>query len=180
MYQLRRILVLFFTALLACTALAGDRDGRNRHDRSAFAELVRDATRRFVNVDNAVAEGYAPLFGCVSGRDGGAMGIHYLNGGLVGDGALDPATPEVLIYEPMPGGRLRLVGVEYLTFSEAWHAGNEAPPVLEGQVFHFTGSPNRYAVPAHYELHVWAWKANPNGTFADWNPRVSCDGYDAS
>jgi len=22
---------------------------------------------------------------------------------------------------------------------------------------------------------VWAWKDNPNGTFANWNPNVSCD-----
>ena len=26
-------------------------------------------------------------------------------------------------------------------------------------------------------LHVWAWKDNPNGTFANWNPDVSCDAY---
>jgi hypothetical protein len=24
---------------------------------------------------------------------------------------------------------------------------------------------------------VWAWRENPNGTFVDWNPRVSCDGF---
>ena len=27
-----------------------------------------------------------------------------------------------------------------------------------------------------YELHVWAWRDNPNGAFVDWNPRVSCEG----
>ena len=32
------------------------------------------------------------------------------------------------------------------------------------------------ALPALYELHVWAWRENPNGTYVDWNPRVSCDG----
>jgi hypothetical protein len=26
-------------------------------------------------------------------------------------------------------------------------------------------------------LHVWAWKDNPNGTFTNWNPSVSCDGF---
>jgi hypothetical protein len=25
-------------------------------------------------------------------------------------------------------------------------------------------------------LHVWGWRDNPLGTFADWNARVSCDG----
>jgi hypothetical protein len=24
---------------------------------------------------------------------------------------------------------------------------------------------------------VWAWRDNPQGTFANWNPNVSCDGY---
>jgi hypothetical protein len=43
-----------------------------------------------------------------------------------------------------------------------------------GQHFHYVGSPNRYGLPAFYELHVWAWRDNPNGTFADWNPKVSC------
>ena len=36
-------------------------------------------------------------------------------------------------------------------------------------------SPNRFGLPAHYELHVWAWRENPNGTFVDWNPLVSCE-----
>lgn len=169
--------------LVACTAYAGDWDDRHWGGRNAsaeFAKLVRRETARFLDVNVAVAEGYGVLLGCVSGRESGAMGIHYLNESLVGDGALDPARPEVLIYEPRSRGRMRLVGVEYLTFADAWHAGNEGPPVLEGQVFHYTGAPNRYAAPAHYELHVWAWRSNPNGTFADWNPRVSCDEYDPS
>jgi hypothetical protein len=49
-----------------------------------------------------------------------------------------------------------------------------------GQVFHYTASPNRYGIPAFYALHVWAWKENPNGTFADWNPKVSCRDYVAT
>jgi hypothetical protein len=28
-----------------------------------------------------------------------------------------------------------------------------------------------------YTLHVWAWKDNPNGTFTNWNPNVSCDAF---
>ncbi len=31
------------------------------------------------------------------------------------------------------------------------------------------------ALPAFYELHVWAWEHNPKGSFADWNTAVSCD-----
>jgi hypothetical protein len=116
------------------------------------------------------------FLGCVSGRAGGAMGVHYPNGELVGDPALDPMQPEVLIYE-VKNGKYTLVGVEFLVLYEDWHADNEFPPVLMGQVFNYSGSPNRYGLPAYYELHVWAWKDNPNGTFADWNPNVSCEGF---
>jgi hypothetical protein len=36
------------------------------------------------------------------------------------------------------------------------------------------GAPNRYGIDAFYELHVWAWRDNPNGSFVDWNPNVHC------
>src|SRR3546814_7280148 len=89
------------------------------------------------------------------------MGLHYANGILVADGTLDANRPEVLVYEPRRGGRMQLVAVEYLVIAEAWDANNAAPPVLQGQLFHYEGSPNRYGLPAFYGLHVWAWKDNP-------------------
>jgi hypothetical protein len=49
--------------------------------------------------------------------------------------------------------------------------------VLNGQLFHFFEAPNRFGLPPFYTLHVWAWKDNPNGTFTNWNPNVSCDGF---
>jgi hypothetical protein len=139
-----------------------------------FPELVRQATAQFKNVEKAT--GYALLHGCVSGPQEGAMGIHFANGGLVGDGKLDVMTPEALLYEPKDG-KLQLVGVEYIVFAEAWHANHDAPPVLMGQLFNYSGAPNRFGIPAFYELHVWAWKNNPAGMFADWNPRVSCEEF---
>jgi len=33
---------------------------------------------------------------------------------------------------------------------------------------HFAG------MPVHYDLHVWLWKHNPAGMFAEWNPGLSC------
>ena len=74
------------------------------------------------------------------------MGIHYPNGDLVGDGELDASPPEILIYEQR-GGRLRLLGVEYIVIAEEWDAKNPGPPVLMGQHFHYVGSPNRYGLP---------------------------------
>jgi hypothetical protein len=104
------------------------------------------------------------------------MGVHFANGVLIGDAAVDAQHPELLIYEQR-GGRMRLVGVEFLVIAEAWDAANAAPPVLMGQHFHYVGSPNRYRLPPFYELHVWAWRENPNGAFVDWNPAVSCAEY---
>lgn len=141
---------------------------------SALVQIVREATRPFVDVTVAEASGYGPAFGCVSGPQEGAMGVHYVNGPLVGDGELDASKPEALMYE-ISRGRARLLGVEYIVDAATWLATHGAPPALEGQAFQFVSSPNRYGLPAFFELHVWAWRDNPGGTFADWNTRVSCD-----
>jgi hypothetical protein len=146
---------------------------------SNFADTVRQATAGFQDVKAAEAAGYQLFHGCVNGPDGGAMGIHYVNAKLVGDGQLDPQHPEALLYEDQ-NGTLRLVGVEYVVIGEAWNAKNQTPPVLMGQLFNYDGSPNRFAIPNYYYLHVWAWKNNPNGMFANWNPLVSCDDFNGT
>ena len=148
-----------------------------KNQAGAFVKLVREATERFQDVSVAEAEGYALTFGCVSGSHEGAMGVHFVNFPMVGDPALDPARPELLVYEPMPNGRLRLVAADYLVIADAWHETNMAPPELMGQLFHLFEYPNRFGLPAFYTLHVWAWEENPQGTFANWNPRVSCNAY---
>ena len=142
-----------------------------------FIRVVKDSTARFQDVSVAEAEGYALHFGCVSGPDAGAMGMHYVNMALVADGVLDATRPEIVIYEPMPDGRLRLIGADYLVLADAWHANNPAPPELGGQLLHLFESPNRFGLPAFYTLHVWAWKENPNGAFVNWHPKVSCQAF---
>jgi hypothetical protein len=144
---------------------------------SAFVRIVRESTDRFHDVAVAEAEGYGLLFGCVSGPDAGAMGMHFVNLPLVADGVLDASRPEIVIYEPMPNGRLRLIGADYLVLADAWHEKNPAPPQLMGQLFHLFEAPNRFGLPAFYTLHVWAWKANPTGTFVNWHSKVSCEAF---
>ena len=168
--------------IAAATFLAaadGPNQAHTAHESAAPAKLVqmvRDATRQFVDVNAATIANYQPAFGCVSGPDHGAMGIHYVNGDLVGDGKIDASHPEALIYEPQ-GDALKLVGVEFIVDAATWNAAhNNTPPTLEGQAFQLVASPNRYGLPAFYELHVWAWRDNPNGAFVDWNTRVSCEG----
>jgi hypothetical protein len=142
-----------------------------------FVRTIRNATRRFHDVKQAESEGYELHFGCVSGPDYGAMGLHYVNFELVGDGILDPARPEIVIYEPLPNGRLKLTGADFLVLADAWHASNAAPPELGGQLLHLFEAPNRFGLPNFYTLHVWAWKENPTGMFSNWHARVSCDQF---
>jgi hypothetical protein len=149
----------------------------HRNPPGAFIEVVREATRRFHDVAAAEAAGYQLHFGCVSGDEEGAMGLHYVNMDLVADPTLDPRRPEIVIYEPTSSGRLRLIGADYLVLAEAWNAANSAPPELMGQLFHLFESPNRFGLPAFYTLHVWAWKDNPSGAFVNWHPKVSCEGF---
>jgi hypothetical protein len=37
-------------------------------------------------------------------------------------------------------------------------------------------SGNRYGIEpdGFYQRHYWLYRSNPLGSFADWNPRVSC------
>jgi hypothetical protein len=148
------------------------------HQHKSAAALVlqiRHATKQFIDVNNAAAAGYGPFLGCVTGPDHGAMGIHYVNGALLGETQLDVSKPQALIYEPVEG-KLRLVGVEFIVDATTWLAGNgNIPPVLDGQVFQFVGAPNRFNIPSFFELHVWAWRDNPKGAFVDWNNHVTCE-----
>ena len=146
-----------------------------RRQQRSFA-TVRAETEAYKDLAAAEAAGYGLFHGCVSSAQGGAMGVHYANGDLVGDGEVDATHPEALLYEPKQG-EMRLVGVEYLVFADDWNAKHQAPPVLNGQLFNYVSSPNRYGLPSFYELHVWAWKFNRTGIFADFNPSVSCEEF---
>ena len=173
------LLGCFVTAAPLLATATDSAQGHADHkpaDSAKLVQIVRNATRQFLDVNNAGPAGYGPFLGCVSGPDHGAMGVHYVNGGLVGDGEIDASRPEALIYETL-NDRVRLVGVEYIVDAATWLANhNNTPPVLEGQSFLLVGSPNRYALPAFFELHVWAWQDNPKGAFVDWNNQVSCEG----
>jgi hypothetical protein len=135
---------------------------------------LRQATAQFHNFGKTVeAAGYdAPITPCWEHRTLGAMGYHYGKPALIRDGAVSLLEPELLMYEPGPGGQMRLVGMEYIVFIEDWeeiHGENAAPPLLLGQEFH------PHSVLPIYKLHIWLWRDNPRGIFADWNPKVSCE-----
>jgi len=173
-----RILQIALAGSLAAAVPMFAADDHSAHDSAVPAKLVADvrtATQKFVDVNAATAAGYGPFLGCVSGPDQGAMGVHYVNPMYVGDGEINVNQPEALIYEPTVDG-MKLVGVEFIVDAATWNLNHNAPPVLDGQVFNLVNSPNRFGLAAFYELHVWAWRDNPNGAFVDWNTRVTCEG----
>lgn len=155
---------------------AGHEDHASFYRGSPLVEKVRAATRRYRDVSVAIAEEWVPATPCVSGPNEGAMGVHYVLLPRLGDGMLNAEEPEALIYEPLPNGGLRLVGVEFIVFAKDWHDRNgAAAPNLDGHLMHYVGAPNRYGLDPFYEIHVWAWERNPRGHFADWNTDVTCN-----
>jgi hypothetical protein len=151
----------------------------------ALLQIVRNSTVRFKSVSAAEAEGYHPAFGCVTGPDAGAMGLHYVNMPLVRNppimpnGEPDATQPQIVIYEPWADGSLHLIGADYLILADSWDKAHplEGAPQMMGQLFHYFESPNRFGLPAFYTLHVWARKENPNGAFVNWHPNVSCAAF---
>jgi len=163
---------------------------------------VRTLTEKYQDVKVALAEGYIrdPSNMCetaeMMGRPAadGAMGVHYFRPDLLGitaqpnprvDGNgthTDFLTPAVLIYEPQADGSLELVAVENLVFRKAWEAaGHKSPPRFMGVPYDAmsddpsTAVDEAHGFAPHYDRHVWVYRDNPFGVFAQFNPNVSCD-----
>lgn len=133
---------------------------------------VRAATAQFHDVAVAQAAGYVPVSPCEAGPEG-TMGYHYLNPQAAGQ-PIDLRRPAVLLYVPGEDG-LELAGVEYFKAdADQSLATDEDRPRLLGQDFQGPMLGHGPGMPIHYDLHVWVWKHNPSGTFAQWNPALSC------
>lgn len=173
----------------------------DRAPADATLAAVRAATERFRDVRVALAEGYVrdPMNLCdtaeMMGKPAalGAMGIHFARPDLLGiagppnprvDGTgthTDWLRPSILIYEPQQDGSLELVAVENLVFKRAWHAaGHRERPSFQGVPFDemaddpATAVDEAHMFEPHYDRHVWLYRENPNGLFAQFNPNVSC------
>jgi hypothetical protein len=149
---------------------------------SPLVEKVRDATNPFKDINVAISEGWVQGTPCVSGPNSGAMGVHFVKPDRIAAGVLSADQPEALIYEPVGVGRFRLVGVEFIVLDSIWQTQHPrgGPPALDGNLLNLVTAPNRFGLPAFWEIHVWAWEENPNGSFADWNTHVSCNQQPAS
>jgi len=134
------------------------RASSTRAGSAPLVDKVRVATAKYLDINAALHEGWTQATPCVSGPSSGAMGVHFIMPSRVGDGTLNANEPESLIYEPMPSGAMRLVGVEFIVIAADWaklHPEGGAPSV-DGHLTNYVGEPNRYGLPAFHELHVWA------------------------
>ena len=162
---------------------------------------VRAATERYRDVNTAIADGYIrdPMNVCAAAEimgkpaELGVMGIHYFRPDLLGiTGPPNPRVsgtgthtdftkPSILIYEPQADESLQLVAVENLVFIKAWEAaGNVAPPSFQGVPYDkmvddpATALDEAHMFEPHYDRHVWLYRDNPNGVFAQFNPNATC------
>lgn len=148
-------------------------------------ERVRAALEKYRDPVVAIHDGYLSTMACINfpndplpGHEQyrkGAMGVHFLNGQLIGP-VLDPMKPQILLYEPDASGKLRLTGAEWFM---PLAIAKERPKMFNQE---FLGpmeghEPVMPAEMAHYDLHVWLFKDNPDGMFSATNPAVKCAGY---
>lgn len=150
----------------AATA-AGLTDGNGSGGVESDIERIREATSAFRSLDAAVAAGYAAnVQQCIDNPPQGAMGFHHVNRALLDD-VLEVDRPEMLVYERTADGEYVLNGVEYIVPYTSRSRDAEPPTILGQQLKRADGLQLWY-------LHVWTWKENPSGVFADWNPAVEC------
>jgi len=177
-------------AALAAARQQPDADGCDEHCRQQLAE-VRAATAEYQQEERAVSDGFAPTRHCRETPGVGGMGYHYLNLARASNLAVEHLRPELLLYEPLKGGRVRLAGVEYFVpllvrgpRGPQLYFGSEPPPPpdmivnpapeLFGRKFDGPMAGHGPGEPWHYDLHVWLWRHNPAGMFAPDNPRITC------
>jgi hypothetical protein len=188
-----RVLAAAALALAQLHLSACAREGSGRTSEPTLDE-VRTATEKYGDVAVALADGYVrdAMDVCETpyhlGRTGepGVMGIHYLRRDLLGievDGTrldvtrthTDFRQPAVLIYEPQADGSLELVALENLVSAAAWEAeGNLGPPSFGGVAFDYSAEDPSMMIRAHYDLHLWLFRENPNGLLAPYNPDATC------
>jgi hypothetical protein len=113
---------------------------------------LRHATAKFHSLKNTMASGRVDLHLCVD-----HMGQHFADPQTFSDGILDPLNPEAMVYSQNAKGQLRLVAVEWVSAT---------PGMVMNIPLHFNPAVNLWV------LHAWLYSQNPNGMFADMNPRI--------
>lgn len=161
-------LVLALAVLLAPTGVAaqGKASAGEQAEIERAVLRIREATKAFHDIGAAVAAGYPATDHCLESA-AGAMGHHFINQTLY-DAQLEVERPEILVYAPREeDGGLELAGVEYVVPYSVRPRDAQPPTILGQELKRADGLQIWY-------LHVWVWKENPKGLFADWNPTFTC------
>jgi len=180
-----RIACLACYGAVAFMALAGPAPALAAEPDQAQIDAIRKALAKYEDPYVAIRDLYLSTMACVhySGEkmEGhmdyakGGMGIHFVNVPSVGQ-PLDPMKPNVLLYEPVAGGKLKLAGAEWLV---PLTPDTKERPSLMGIPLQGPMEGHEPLIPqgfVHYDLHAWLFKDNPNGMFTPTNPDISCEG----
>lgn len=173
----RTLLVWSALATAACSTAASYGAGQALQEPSAASvqaaaverdiARVRQATEAFRSLDAAASAGYArSVAQCIAHAEHGAMGYHHTSESLLDD-RLEVERPEILVYERKADGEYVLNGVEYIV-PYSRRSRDAAPPEIMGQKLKQADG-----LQVWY-LHVWIWKENSAGMFADWHHAVAC------
>ncbi len=171
----RRFGIALVFSAVACTSHAGPAtsapvppiaDGFDANVRRDV-ETLRAATNKYHELAAAEAAGYPTTMPkCIADSTMGGMGYHLIDRKSIDD-KQEIEHPEMLIYATDGEAKPELVAVEYIVPYRV-HPATEKPPRLFGQEY------KRYDQYSYWGLHVWAWRRNAAGLFADWNPGIRC------
>jgi hypothetical protein len=183
-WYLRGLLLALATSLVVAPSAsrAQGKSAASPATMSPDLQAARAALSKYSDPFAAVKDGYFSTVACMDFPQGvmdgsieyppGAMGVHFLNAANIGP-TLDPAKPQVLIYEPV-GDKLVLAGAEW--FVPVAAAGGVVPTIF-GQTLAGPMDGHEPIMPTtlrHYDLHVWLWKDNPRGMFTSTNAALKC------
>lgn len=138
-----------------------------QHEIDWLIAKLREVSDRYHDIDRAIADGFVLVHDCEIRPGEDPAGMVFAQPQRMGDGQLRAGVPDGLLYEPNPNGKPKLVGVEMVMPYALWT--KSTPPVFFGQTLQ---PEDEFGV---FGLHVWVWRDNPDGLFAEGNPNVVCD-----
>ena len=137
-------------------------------DVNAAIATLRRVTARYHRLEAAIDDGFVLLHPCENRPGEGPVGAVYVHMDRLLDGKIDARSPDALVYQPARNRDVgpKLVAVEFALPYAMWTEPD--PPRFLDATFQ---REDEFGV---FALHVWVWRHNPEGLFAETNPRVSC------
>ncbi len=120
----------------------------------------------YKNHEKAIDDGYRNTGTCIAG-----LGTPFVTNDVP---QVSYDNPNVLLYDRTDTDQYELMGAEwFVPVSEV----AEPPALFAGddrRTFRGPMDGHYPDQPTHYGLHVWLFSENPNGQFADSNPKLTC------